>query len=135
MDRKAQPETRGISPVQQLVLASAGERRDHAKHVFMLDNECAHIARQTHEPMMAQIRLAWWRDGLRAENLLPEHRNELMENLRGNALFGQSREALIAIIDGWEELIRIIDDRHHRFIKKRRKQGASIDHLKHPATS
>ena len=105
MDRKAQPETHGISPVQRLVLASAGGRRDHAKLVFMLDNECAHIARQTHEPMMAQIRLAWWRDGLRAENLLPQHRSELMESLRGSALFGQSRDALIAIIDGWEELI------------------------------
>lgn len=54
---------------------------------------------------MAQIRLAWWRDGLRAEAPGPEHQAPELLALRGVDDFAAARGGLIALIDGWEELI------------------------------
>lgn len=98
-------ESREITPVQRLALASAGGRRERAALVFALDNECARIVRMANEPLMAQIRLAWWRDGLSAAQAGPEHRSDLMDALRGMDRFADMRDALVAVIDGWEELL------------------------------
>lgn len=94
-----------ITFVQRLVIASAGKDMHHARQIIALDNECARIARQAKEPMMAQIRLAWWRDGLASEEALPAHRSPQMDDLRALPRFRDVREAVIAMIDGWEELI------------------------------
>jgi len=72
----------GISPLQRVLIAAAGGARDRASCLFMLDNACAQVARTVHEPLMAQIRLAWWRDGLQAETALAPHRSPEMD-LRG----------------------------------------------------
>ena len=76
-----------------------------AARIFALDNACAQIARTVKEPIIAQIRLAWWRDGVRAEVLRAEHDAPDMVALRGVDGIDQVRAGLIAIIDGWEELI------------------------------
>ena len=76
--------------------------------VFALDNECAHISRIAREPVMAQIRLAWWRDALKSENLPPEHRTEMTQAIRALPDFTAIQRHLVASIDGWEELI--VDD-------------------------
>jgi len=98
-------ETREIAPIQRLVLAAAGRGSARAGTIFALDNECAHIARAAREPLMAQIRLAWWRDGLNAAEAVPVHRSPTMDSLRALPDFAAIRAALTAIIDGWEELI------------------------------
>lgn len=54
---------------------------------------------------MAQIRLAWWRDGIAAQLLPPEHCSPEMEALRAAEGFADARDGLIAMIDGWEALI------------------------------
>lgn len=94
-----------ISALQRVLVAAAGSARDRAARLFAIDNECAHIARVATEPMMAQIRLAWWRDGILAETLPVEHRSQDMEALRALDGFGDMRAHLVAMIDGWEELI------------------------------
>lgn len=94
-----------LTPFQRLLLSAAGGADGRAPWVFALDNECAQVARVAREPMMAQIRLAWWRDGLLAETALPQHRSTVMDGLRGMAHFGPVRAHLVAMIDGWEELI------------------------------
>ncbi len=98
-------ETHEISPFQRLVCATAGSARGRATQVMALDNACAHIARQSREPIIAQIRLAWWRDGLAAQTPGPEHRAPELLELRGCAGFETARAGLIALVDGWEELI------------------------------
>lgn len=98
-------ETSEISPFQRLVCSAAGKAHARATQVMALDNACAQIARQAREPIMAQIRLAWWRDGLTAETLKPEHNSPEMIALRGCDRFDEARAGLIALIDGWEELI------------------------------
>ncbi|TNE45595.1 MAG: hypothetical protein EP321_05670 [Sphingomonadales bacterium] len=94
-----------ITPIQRLVLAAAGKGAPRAETIIALDNECARIAVVAKEPLMAQIRLAWWRDGLIAREAVPAHRSPIMDALREIDDFEASREALVAIIDGWEELI------------------------------
>ncbi len=79
--------------------------RDRASYLFMLDTACAQIARTVHEPLMAQIRLAWWRDGLQAETERAAHRSPEMDVLRAREGFGQMRPHLVAMVDGWEYLI------------------------------
>lgn len=96
---------REITPIQRLVLSAGGARRAQAELAVALDNECAHIARSAREPMMAQIRLAWWRDGLASMEALPAHRSPMMDALRSLDDFPAMRDGLIGIIDGWEELI------------------------------
>lgn len=54
---------------------------------------------------MAQIRLAWWRDGLSAEALTAQHDAPDMVALRAVEDFTHVRSHLVAMIDGWEELI------------------------------
>lgn len=98
-------ETSEISPFQRLVCSAAGKAHARATQVMALDNACAQIARQAREPIMAQIRLAWWRDGLTAETLKPEHNSPEMLVLRGCDRFDEARAGLVALIDGWEELI------------------------------
>lgn len=70
-----------------------------------LDNACAQIARQVREPIMVQIRLAWWRDGLRAETLTSEHSAPDLLALRACDGFAEARDGLARLVDGWEELI------------------------------
>ncbi len=98
-------ENRTISPVQRLMIATTGRRRAQAEQIVALDNECAYIAQSAREPMMAQIRLAWWRDGLASEEALPAHRSPMMDALRAVEGFDLMRSGLIAMVDGWEELI------------------------------
>lgn len=98
-------ETREITPIQRLVLAAAGRGAERAGTIFALDAECAGVARAAREPMMAQIRLAWWRDGLSAEDAVPAHRSPVMDALRALPDFAAIRAALVAVVDGWEELI------------------------------
>lgn len=95
----------GISPLQRVLIAAAGGGRDRAACLFALDNACAQVARTVHEPLMAQIRLAWWRDGLQAETALAQHRSPDMDAIRALDGFGGMRPHLIAMVDGWEELI------------------------------
>lgn len=98
-------ETPEVSPFQRLVCSSAGPARGRAVQVMALDNACAHILRYVREPMMAQIRLAWWRDGLNAQTLSPEHKAPDMLAIHGCDGFAEVRGGLVALVDGWEELI------------------------------
>jgi len=54
---------------------------------------------------MAQVRLAWWRDGIMAEQAVPEHRSVEMDALRGAERFADMRRGLVDMINGWEELL------------------------------
>ncbi|MDQ4419853.1 hypothetical protein OOT33_05285 [Sphingobium sp. DEHP117] len=92
-------------PFQALVAAGAGRARARVERIFMLDNACAHIARAAREPIMAQIRLAWWRDGLLADRLTSQHDAPDMVALRAIDGFERARPGLVAMVDGWEELI------------------------------
>ncbi len=69
--------------------------------VMALDARLAMIVRKRHEVVLAQIRIAWWRDTLR---------RPVSEWPRGDAVLGMLRtwqgpETLAALADGWEVLL------------------------------
>lgn len=85
-----------LPPVQRLALAYAPAATRHAlTGFFALDARLAGIVRNSHEPMLAQLRLAWWREALvggrSGDPLLA-----LLEQWPG------PRETLTGLVAGWE---------------------------------
>lgn len=74
--------------------------------LLSLDATLARLARRTREPMVAQLRLAWWRDSLGRLEASPIVGQPLLAALHGTVLPTGVRGAeLAAIVDGWEALI------------------------------
>jgi len=91
-----------LSPLHRLVAASAGRGVQAAQLLFALDRRLADCWRLTNEPMIAQIRLAWWRDALAGDAASGE---PLLASLMALPQFETMRPHLIAMADGWEEWI------------------------------
>lgn len=66
---------------------------------FALDTRLAQIVRETREPMLGQIRLAWWRERL---NEAPDKRPKGEPLL---ALLGEDGGRLAPLVDGWEAML------------------------------
>lgn len=93
-------------PDRLLSLAYAGAKlRPKLELVFALDEALADILRTVREPLIAQIRLAWWRDQLEA---LAAGRDAAPEPLllRIGAILGPSGAASLAELpSAWEALL------------------------------
>jgi len=88
---------------QRLALAYApAKARGMLLPLFAFDARLGHALRQANEPIMAQMRLAWWRDQLALEPAARERSDELVRAL--DPLDG-ARKALGALVDGWELLL------------------------------
>ncbi len=88
---------------QRLALTYApGKVRSETLALFALDARLGQALRQTNEPIMAQMRLAWWRDQLKLDPPARERSDELVCLLD---IFDTQREALAALVDGWELLL------------------------------
>jgi phytoene synthase len=70
--------------------------------LFALDTRLAGIIRQGKEPMLAQMRLAWWRDVLAKEVDLRPSGEPLLEILK---IWGGEEAALRHLAEGWEVLL------------------------------
>ena len=67
------------------------------------DRKLERIVRQAKEPILAQMKLAWWRDRLREEVAARPSGDPLLDTLGRE---WQGREAaLIALMDGWEAML------------------------------
>jgi phytoene synthase len=88
---------------QRLSLAYAPRRlRAQWLGLFALDAHLANLLRQSREPMLAQMRLAWWRDRLAEPIEQRPQGDPLLELLSA----WQGHEAgLSALVDGWEHLL------------------------------
>jgi len=93
-----------LPPEQSVALAwSAGTIRDRLLSLLVLDRRLGRILTRTREPMLGQMRFAWWREALgkpaaerpRSDAVL----EALGEHWRGN------EDALIALVDAWERLL------------------------------
>lgn len=89
---------------QRLALAHApGTIRDHLHAMLGLDQRLARIVSQATEPMLAQLRLAWWRDEL---GKAPQDRPQGDAVLDAISCHWQGEEAaLVALVDGWEQVL------------------------------
>lgn len=94
---------------QRLALAYApAAARAPTLALLSLDIRLGQSIRQASEPIMAQMRLAWWRDQLNLESAERVHGDELLTAL---ACFSDEKPALQALVDGWELLLSDVLDR------------------------
>lgn len=88
-----------LGEAERLALTSAPPRvRERYLGFFGLDAALRRIALTTSEPMLAQLRWAWWRDACQ-QPLAAGH--PVLEILA--KWWSGSTEPLIALVDGWEE--------------------------------
>ncbi|MCJ2177762.1 hypothetical protein [Novosphingobium album (ex Hu et al. 2023)] len=91
-----------LPAVSRLALAYApASARLPTLALFALDARLAGLLRHSREPMLAQLRLSWWRESLgRDQNEWPEG-EPLLAALRS---WNGRHKALTALVDGWEAL-------------------------------
>lgn len=92
-----------ISPDRRLALGYApAAARPLFLGLYALDAKLAGIVRSAREPMLGQLKLAWWRDQL-GKPIAARPLGEPV--LAALALWGDAGHALSALADGWEGLI------------------------------
>lgn len=69
--------------------------------LFALDARLAGLLRHSREPMLAQLRLAWWRESLGRDAEEWPQGEPLLAALRS---WSGGHKALVALVDGWEAL-------------------------------
>jgi len=93
-----------LPPEDELALAWSGPMvRAPLSMALRLDRRLARIVGRTHEPMLGQMRLAWWRDAL-GKPVGERPRGDAV--LDGIGLHWLGREAFLTqMVDGWEVLV------------------------------
>ena len=93
-----------LSPELELALAyTPVSVRDRFAALLALDQRLARIVTGTTEPMLGQMRLAWWRDQL---NALPNERpngDPVLEGVSDH--WNGSEQALTSLVDAWELMV------------------------------
>ena len=99
-------------PERVLALSYAPPDRRTALHaLFALDATLGQVLRTTREPMVGQMRLAWWREALARLDSAPPPAEPVLRALANEVLpLGPTGEALAGMVDGWEVLLGPIDD-------------------------
>ncbi len=93
-----------LNETGQLALALApASLREGYTAALALDHRLARIASTAREPMLAQIRLAWWRDRL-GEDVALRPRGDPVLDAVGRAWRGEE-DGLRALVDGWEQMV------------------------------
>lgn len=91
-----------IPPVARLALAYApAAARLPTLALFALDARLAGLLRNSREPMLAQLRLTWWRETLARSCTDWPSGEPLLAALRS---WGGKHTALTELVDGWEAL-------------------------------
>lgn len=94
--------TEELPAPQRLALTYVSSRTRAANlAVLALDTRLAGILRKRREPMLAQVRLAWWRDMLNARPADWPWGDAVLDLLRT----WRDPRALVALVDGWEALL------------------------------
>ncbi len=93
-----------LPPEAELAIAwSAPKVRAPLTTALQLDRRLARIVARTTEPMLGQMRLAWWREALR-KPVTERPRGDVVLDAVGRDWAGREA-ALVALVDGWEVLV------------------------------
>jgi 15-cis-phytoene synthase len=95
------------NPLRNLALSYApAERRGAVAALLALDEALGNILRTTREPMVGQMRLAWWREALERLDTTPPPGEPVLTALAGEVLLrGVTGARLATMVDGWEQLL------------------------------
>lgn len=92
-----------LPPLWRLAVAYApAATRDQWLTLLALDMRLSQIVRSAREPMLAQMKLAWWRDRL-AQRAADWPKGEPL--LAALACWQDGHGALSGLVDGWEALL------------------------------
>lgn len=90
------------APWRLAVAYAPAATRDRWLTLLALDVRLAGVVRSAREPILAQMRLAWWRDRLRDSAANWPKGEPLLAAL---TCWGDEHGALVALVDGWEALL------------------------------
>lgn len=91
-----------LPPLQRLALAYApASAREPTLALFVLDQRLAGIVRNSHEPSLAQLRLAWWREQLQVDAAQWPRGEPLLASLKS---WRGGHGAAVELVNGWEYL-------------------------------
>ena len=91
-----------LSPLQRLALAYApASTRQPLLALLALDTRLAGILRASREPMLAQLRFAWWREQLAAGSGPASTGDPLLAALNA---WPAARSVLSGLVEGWEAM-------------------------------
>jgi 15-cis-phytoene synthase len=103
-----------ISPPHRLAIAHAKpELRTFLSLIFEFDSRLKDTAMRATEPLIGQLKLAWWRDAIMAAPDARPAGEPLFAKLRGLEAAGQgacAAKAMINLLSAWEYLIVNQDD-------------------------
>ena len=92
-----------LTPRLRLALSYApGPFQGRWLALLALDQRLAATVRAAREPMLAQLRLAWWRERLSGETAALPSGEPLLATL---AAWGNDLPALAPLVDGWEQMV------------------------------
>lgn len=92
-----------LPPLSRLALAySPASARHDWLTVLALDARLAGVVRQVREPVLAQMKLAWWRDRLEQEAAARPRGEPLLARL---ADWRDGGKPLVMLVNGWEALL------------------------------
>ncbi|MBN8814925.1 MAG: squalene/phytoene synthase family protein [Sphingomonas sp.] len=113
-------------PERALAMSYApADRRAGLRALFALDAALGQVLRTTREPMVGQMRLAWWREALAKLDTAPPPAEPVLEALAADVLpLGLTGEALATMNDGWELLLGPVDQ--HAIDEYGRLRGAVL---------
>lgn len=94
-----------LPPEAELALAWSGPKlRGPLSTALQFDRRLARIVARTTQPMLGQMRLAWWREALGKPAAQRPRGDAVLDSI---GEFWHGREAsLAAMVDGWEVLVR-----------------------------
>lgn len=96
-------ETSRLPLPQRLALAySPARAHDATLALLVLDHRLGRAVAQAREPVMGQMRLAWWRDMLRQPASMRPSSDDLVSLLSN---WDGEEGALVLLVDGWEEIL------------------------------
>lgn len=91
-----------LPPMPSLLCAHAGAHGARHRAIWAFDGRLAAVARTTSEPIIGQMRLAWWNDVIDDTAGVKGRGEPVADALRETG--GMAAPGLVSMIDGWEIL-------------------------------
>lgn len=121
----SEPSEQSLPPERRIALAvTPAPLRPVLEALLLLDARLGEALARAREPLLAQVRLAWWRERLAEGPAAWPLGNPVLTHLA--ACWLGPTEALVALVDGWEELLGEAPLDQHAIARFAAGRGAAI---------